>query len=253
MDTLARDPWARFYNLDGFADAALTCDIDWAPEYAIEHVANKAAEFGLALTLFSTHESDFCKSPPEHCEIGLHPDYTRPERTPFDEVLPRLKALYPDAVGMRAHTNLFGQRTAEAAAACGLEYDISYLLWNKPFCQVFRDYSGIARFTYHWEDGTHWYMNRPLNWDGIEMDSPGLKIFNIHPISIYLNSPTAPHCRAVQTRYRDLASAPKSEVDALVNRDERGIGDLWLDLLRELAERGVKTHLMKDMTRGATG
>lgn len=246
---LSQSPWARYMNLEGFTDAALTCDIDWAPEYAIEYVAHKAAEFGHTITFFSTHDSDFCKTPPTHCEIGLHPDCTRPARNDWDEEIARLKAIYPGALGMRAHTNLFGQRTAEAAARAGLLYDVSYLLWNRPLCQAWRDYAGLVRFTYHWEDGTHWYMNRPLNWEGIDLDSPGLKIFNVHPISIYLNSPTAPHCRAVQTRYRDLTSAPKSEVDASINRTERGIGDLWLDLLETLAKRSVRTHLMMDMAR----
>lgn len=245
---LGNDPWAQYYNLEGFTDAALTTDIDWAPEYAIERVADRAAQFGHRITMFTTHRSDLCDTPPAHCEIGLHPDYTRPERRAWADVLPTLKGMYPNAVGMRSHTNLFGQRTAEAAHACGLHYDISYLLWNRPYCQAFRDYSGLVRFTYHWEDGTHWYMNRPLTWDGIELTGPGLKIFNVHPISIYLNSPTAAHCRAVQKRYPDLANAPQSEVDAQVNRTERGIADLWVELLEDLATRGVRTHLLRDMT-----
>lgn len=244
---LASSPWASYLNLDGFKDAALTCDIDWAPEYAIQYVADRAAEFGHKITFFTTHDSEFCKSPPSHCEIGLHPDCTRPGRNDWDEEIGRLKSLYPDAVGMRAHTNLFGQRTAEAAARAGLMYDVSYLLWNRPLCQAWKDYAGLTRFTYHWEDGTHWYMNRPLTWDGIDLTSPGLKIFNVHPISIYLNSPTAPHCRAVQTRYQDLTRAPKSEVDEQVNRSERGIGDLWIELLSKLQDQGVRTHLMREM------
>jgi hypothetical protein len=80
----------------------------------------------------------------------------------------------------------------------------------------------------------------------VRLATPGLKILNVHPILIYLNSTTEEHRRALTDRYRDLTTAPHAEVAPEVNTATRGIGDLWRELLASLAEGGVRTHCLRD-------
>lgn len=231
-----------FYNIDGLTDVCLTTDIDWAPDYANEFVFDVVASHGYEITAFATHDSPLLRRPPAHVEIGLHPDNTRPDpaRGVRDKIS-ALKDLYPEAVGLRCHRNFFGQNIADFADRSGLRYDVSNILWNQPFCLSHIDYNGMVRFSYMWEDGIHCDQKVPFDISEINLDSPGLKILNVHPILIYLNAPNDDYRREVTKRYSDLASAPKGEIDSDVFKGY-GIASFWKDLLAHLKSRGVRVH-----------
>ena len=242
-DYWRRAPLSPFYNLHGLSDVILTCDVDWAPDYAIRDVIGAAARFGHKLTIFATHRSEVLLEAPGHVEVGLHPDFTRPHAKKwFDEKLARLKESYPQAVGCRSHRNFFGQNIGDLAKACGLIYDASTFLWNEPFCQAHIDYNGIVRFSYMWEDGIHLDMGLPLSWESISLHTPGLKIINVHPITIYLNCRSEDERRAVTSRYSDLTQAPREEIDLHRQSHAPGVRDLWIRLLTYLQENKVRTH-----------
>ena len=241
------DPLSSFYNLNGLQDIILTCDIDWAPDYAIEHVLEIVEPFNCKITMFSTHKSDILLRAPEFVEVGLHPDYTRRHSdSPFEEKIARLKEIYPDAKGTRSHRNFFGQNIADLNKKFGLIYDVSVILWNQPYCQAHLDYNGMVRFSYMWEDGLHLDMGYQLNFDQVNLFAPGLKIMNIHPILIYLNSTSESHRRSVTQRYADLTKAPKSDIDQEVFRGF-GIKDLWINLLKMIKDNGIRTHCLSDL------
>ena len=121
-----RDPYARFYNLDRLTDVFLTCDVDWAPEFAIEAVLEAVRAHGQKLTIFATHRSDVLLGAPSWLEVGLHPDFTRQDgKSRFEERIAALKRVYPDAVGMRSHRDFFGNNIGDMAKQCGLRYDAS--------------------------------------------------------------------------------------------------------------------------------
>ncbi len=240
------DPYAGYYNLSRLTDVFLTCDVDWAPEYAVETVLQAVEAHGHKLTLFATHRSELLLRAPDWLEVGLHPDFTRQDgKSRFEEKLSALKKCYPAAVGMRSHRGFFGNNIGDMAKTCGLRYDASAFLWNQPFCQAHIDYNGMTRFSYMWEDGIHLDLGLELNFDRVNLHLPGLKILNVHPILIFLNSTSDDHRRSVTCRYKDLTIAPYAEVAADVNR-ERGIGDLWRDLLRYLSDNGIHTHRLRD-------
>lgn len=237
-----------FYNLDGFTDVCLTTDIDWAPDYANEFVFDIVGSHGYEITAFATHDSPLLKQPPSHVEIGLHPDNTRPDPARgLKDKIAALKDLYPQAVGMRCHRNFFGQNISDLAAQAGLRYDVSNILWNQPFCLSHIDYNGMVRFSYMWEDGIHCDQKVPFHISEVDLDSPGLKILNVHPILIYLNAPDDNYRRAVTRRYSSLANAPKKEIDADVFKGY-GIASFWQDLLAYLKSHSVRVHKLAYLT-----
>ena len=57
--------------------AALTFDIDWAPDWMIEEVASILIEHNVKTTWFVTHASpaiDKLRQMPELFELGIHPN-----------------------------------------------------------------------------------------------------------------------------------------------------------------------------------
>ena len=242
----ASDPYARFYNLSRLTDVFLTCDTDWAPDFAIASVLEVVHSHKQKMTVFATHRSELLLHAPDWVEVGLHPDFTRPDgKSRFEDKVVALKMIYPTAVGMRSHRDFFGNNIADVAKHCGLRYDASSFLWNQSFCQAHVDYNGLTHFSYMWEDGIHLDMGLGLTFAGVRLYAPGMKILNCHPTLIFLNSRSDDHRRSVTRRYADLTSAPYEELAADVVH-EFGIGDLWRSLLRFLAENGVRTHLLRD-------
>ncbi|GAB6179350.1 hypothetical protein JCM14036_06690 [Desulfotomaculum defluvii] len=241
------DPLLPYYNLQGLTDIILTCDVDWAPDFAIECVLDLVQKYGCKITVFATHKSNVLVNAPSFVEVGLHPDFTRPHsNTWFDEKLYSLKEIYPSAKGMRSHRNFFGQNIADIAKKCGLIYDASVFLWNEPFCQAHQDYNGMFRFSYMWEDGIHLDMGLPHDWNNINLHNPGLKIINVHPILIYLNCISEEQRRIVTSKYKDLTKASRTEIDIYVNK-EKGIKDLWESLLQMIKIQGINTYQLKDL------
>jgi hypothetical protein len=245
------DPLAEFYNVERLSDVILTADTDWAPDFVIEQVIDLVAQHGHKITIFATHQSEVLHHVPDFVEVGLHPDYTmRHNQLPFDEVMRRMKEWYPEAVGTRSHCDFFGNNVANLAVANGLIYDVSVFEWNMPFCQGHIDYNRMVRFSYFWEDGIHMDMNFPLTWEDVRLATPGLKIMNVHPILIYLNCETDDDRRRVVRPYKDLTRVQRSDIDPFI-RQQRGIRDLWVELLESLTANNVRTHLLGDVARHA--
>ena len=243
LDALRESPYARFYNLDGLKEVFLTADVDWAPDYAIEEVLKEVEARGMKMTMFATGDSAVLKAPPSWLEVGLHPDFTRKNGPWHDERMATLKALYPQAVGMRSHRNFFGQNIADLAKANGLSYDASVIQFNHTLIQASCDYNGMTRFAYCWEDGIHLDMNYGLETSMLTLEAPGMKIINVHPVLMYLNSENDDHRRGVTRRYADLASAQRHELESDRNT-QRGIADVWKGMLDDFAARGVRTHCL---------
>lgn len=241
------DPWCTYYNLNGLTDIVLTCDIDWAPDFAVQLVLDLAKQYGCKITLFATHPSELLANPPEHVEVGLHPDFTRiSNRDDFIRKLADLKDIYPNAVGTRSHRNVFGQNISDSATQCGLTYDISTFLWNQPLCQVHKDYNGLVKLCYMWEEGIHLDMGLPFDWEQVTLYTPGLKVLNVHPMFMYLNSATDAHRKSVTDQYSDLTIAKKADIDRFVHPDI-GVRDLWISVLQLIQAEGIRTHWVKEV------
>ena len=246
-DITSQDPFQQYYNIESLKDVVLTCDSDWAPDHAIETVATEIKKRGLRMSFYATHFSPLLAelSQDSSFEVGLHPDFTR-QRGPFSESLSKLKDFFPASRGMRAHRNLFGQNISDLAKACGLEYDVSTLMWSHSHLQTYRDYNGLYRIPYCWEDGIHLdvgYSEAALH---KMVENPGLKVLNCHPILLALNSPTEDHRRAFTKKFSDLTSASRQEI-AESRFDGEGIFDLWKRLLDRVALSAVSSHRVCDL------
>lgn len=242
------DPLKEYYNLENLQKVILTCDVDWAPEYAIESVLQLISEYGFKINVFSTHKSEILLKKYPNVEVGIHPDFTRPDQHDwFDKKIFNLMNIYPGSEGMRAHRNFFGQNIGDLAHAAGLKYDVSVFLWNEAFCQAHQDYNGLVRFSYMWEDGIHLDTNTPFTLEAVNFMSPGLKILNIHPILFYLNSVNEDHRRSVTKKYKDLTLAPKKEIDECVNKSF-GIRKYYESLLDYMKDKNIETEFLSVLT-----
>ena len=179
-------------------DYILTIDLDWAPDWMIEYVANELIRAQVKATWFVTHASpavEMIRRRKDLFEIGIHPNclpgstHGRSE----DEVLRHLKKIAPEAISMRTHalyqSSLF---LVKASKDYGISIDVSLFLPRTP--NLVQHYfrcqgANLWRIPYFWEDDVEmfeedsiWALSDP------RLHVKGLKVFNFHPVYIVLNT-----------------------------------------------------------------
>src|SRR5437870_1859007 len=89
-------------------DIVLTFDVDWAPDFAIDFVAEQLVQHQIRATWFVTHDSpaiERLRRHPELFELGIHPNFL-PGSThgaTTHEVLRHCMTMVPEAVSLRTH------------------------------------------------------------------------------------------------------------------------------------------------------
>jgi len=179
-------------------DLLLTLDVDWAPDFVIDHVAELLVERGVRATWFITHSSPALqrlRRHPDLFEIGIHPNFLTGSTHGSDptSVLKHCLDLVPEARSMRTHSLVQSTPILDLVlSTTGISTDVSLFL---PRMSALRpvDYwrrgRRLLRVPYFWEDDFEIGHPAPL-WElgAVDRVGPGLKIFDFHPLLVYLNS-----------------------------------------------------------------
>ncbi len=176
-----------------------TTDIEWSPDWAIRDLYGLADEYGVPLTPFLTHRSDYLerrlrvRDAASSGDVGLHPNFL-PGSThgaTVDEVIATAKALWPDAVSFRSHCFYDDTRMLRKMADQGFRYDSNLFAFLQPMLVPLRTVAGTVRLPVFWEDDVHSGASLPWELSAVRsaFDGPGLKIVNVHPLRVALNVP----------------------------------------------------------------
>ncbi len=205
---------------------AITIDVDWAPDFVIDNMADVLTVAGVAATWFVTHDSPAIRRLSDHYnlfEIGIHPNFlpgSTQGSTPH-EVLTYCTDLFPDAVSLRTHgllqsTDLIGfiLENSEVNIDASLFLPgaenlapIDYLLNSRQ----------LTRIPYIWEDDFY-IQNSSANWDpNLWANHPGLRVFDFHPVHFMLNSRSDLSYKIVKTRCPRLQDAQPRDFKGLIN------------------------------------
>ena len=116
-----------------------------------------------------------------------------------------------------------------------IEIDVSLLLPHAAFLEPVDYYSNkkrLIRIPYFWEDDLE--MQRPVPcWQLtplLEGRQQGLKVFDFHPVHLYLNAPNMGPYQALKERVSDLSTAAPSDLAPFVQSGE-GPRTLFLQIL----------------------
>ena len=184
---------------DNFDDSLfLTFDIDWASVEVLNYTVDLLEQYNAKATFFVTHETpvlDRLKAS-ESFELGIHPNFNFLLNGDFrygknyKEVIQYYLEMVPDAVSVRSHSLTQSASIIDEFIAKGLKYDLNLLLMHlsemdlKPIPYY---HDGFTRLPYYWEDDTHILYNREVEVEQLLMRK-GLKIFDFHPIHVFLNT-----------------------------------------------------------------
>lgn len=208
--------------------AAITIDVDWAPDFAIDWAAERLVANSVPATWFVTHESeaiDRLRRRPDLFELGIHPNFS-PGSTHgagSSEVLRHCLAIVPDARIVRTHqlvqstpllTEIIG--TTPIIADCSLY--LPHATAAEPTVMWYEK-RPLVRIPYIWEDDFEVERPRPI-WRLRGMVEPRLRIFAFHPIHLFLNSTSMDAYRRLKAQASVVSDIPIRQVLDLVNEGQ---------------------------------
>ncbi|MFH0809865.1 MAG: hypothetical protein V2A77_05290 [Pseudomonadota bacterium] len=224
----------------------LTLDVDWAPDFMIDFVAEHLTRRRVKATWFITHGSpaiDRLRAHQDIFELGIHPNFAADSTQGGfpEEVLRHCLALVPGARCMRTHgliqsTQLLGR----VATTTPIRLDCSLYLPRTPNLRPVPYHFGsveLLRIPYCWEDGFEMLHPRPW-WDLREvlgLDG-GLKVLNFHPVHLYLNLTAFSRYEDLKRRL-DLRHCTPGEVAGWAS-PATGPRTMFLDVLQHLEHTG---------------
>lgn len=228
----------------------ITLDCDWAPDFVIKYVAGILTERKVKATWFITNDFPFLdelKKNPLY-EIGIHPNFAQKStqgQNP-DSILTNLKSLVPESKSLRTHSLIQSSLLLPKFQKYGIENDVSLLLpKTKNIEPHYIKHINLFRFPYFWEDDFElqensncWSINDP------SYHVTGLKIFNFHPIYVYLNSYDMKSYNLIKQNI-GLGNLNEKIIQDYVDKNHLGAGTFFEDLINSL--KSNNTYTIQDL------
>jgi len=215
----------------------LTFDFDWAADFVINDTLDLLEKYNVSATFFVTHDSPVLTRMRENpkYEIGIHPNFndllTCKAMTDLDskQIISKLMDIAPEAISMRSHSTTNSSRILEIAKNLGIVYDCNYLIPYQANIHIkpWLLWNNMIRAPYFFEDDVSLeYGDNESSMDFL-IKKTGLKIFNFHPIHVYLNSDSLELYERSRPHHKEMASLMK------YRSQSRGTRDKLLEILEK--------------------
>lgn len=176
----------------------LTFDIDWAPDWMIDDVADRLIDANVRATWFATHQSAAINRLRQNpaFEVGVHPNFlpgSTQGATPSD-VLDNMRAWFGPAKAVRTHSLFQSERLLQLMTdTYGFRVDCSIYLPLAQYAGPHRvRYSAggaeLIRVPHIFQDNMFMIAGHQWSADPGWLRSAGLKVLNFHPVHVWLNS-----------------------------------------------------------------
>ena len=223
-------------------EIGITLDIDWAPDEVVEYVLKLLEKHQVKATIFATHDSALLKSLDNvRYEIGIHPNFNNSNN--YDRTIAELKTVYPEASGVRSHGLFQSSQILQLFLNNGLKYDVNTYIPLREGLYLFTRLKKLVCIPYYWEDGTHFSNQNIFEISKLQIHKRGLKIYNFHPMHIFMNTRSPEHYNKYKPFYH------QSDILAGYRNTEQGIQTLFLELLQYITESKLPTYTCQEIYR----
>lgn len=228
--------------------------MEWANDNVLKYFYNLLKEAGVPATIFVTHETkwlEFFRSDSQ-IELGIHPNFNKlllgeSEGNNYKKIFDDLMRIVPEAVSYRSHSLTTFSGLIAYAAQKGLRFDLNNYVQITGGGYSITPYkrNGILIVPFIFEDdlwledtgrkSISYYLSDEFNL---------LRIFNFHPIQLYLNCENIERYNSAKQYNWDLG-----KLEAYRNRDGYGMQNVFLELIRKIKEMKLEMGLIKELGR----
>ncbi len=223
----------------------ITMDIDWACDAVLTDTLDLIDELEIPVTIFVTHQTELLNRMRKDplISLGIHPNFNPLLNGTSDKdyraVIEEIKAIVPEAICARSHGLIDSTSILLAFFALGIRSDLNLFI---PFSSgipmtPFEHFSGIQRIPYFYEDDAFCFeKNQRTPEEHVLSSICGIKVFNFHPIHLFLNTEKI-------ERYNDARafSQDNHALKAFVNSDpENGARAFLKRVIRCAKEHGYR-------------
>ena len=238
------------------SSVCLTMDVDWASEYAIQKALIMFEERNLPVTVFITHKSGTIDRAMADKKIkcGIHPNFMpgSSQGNNYQDVVDFCFQLQPGARLFRAHRYYDGNDPMEVLVRHGIkcESNICTLMDVLP---PFLHRSQTVSFPIFWEDGAYLYNYPGDVMEGYDsfwkrFNRPGLKVINMHPMHLMLNTPYFSYMREIKDRFsREEWNHLGEEQISKLRHNGNGIRRFIEKMLDDIQRTKTKSAFLEDV------
>jgi hypothetical protein len=204
-----RKTWEKTY---------LTFDVDWASDDVMEYTIDILEEYNAKATFFITHETKVLERlrKNKNFELGIHPNFNfllngSPEKgLNYNQVIENILKIVPEAVSVRSHSMTQNSNILDTFKKLGLTHDCNHFISNTSEIPLkpWHLWNGLIRCPYFWEDDIYAMENNKKDIDNICLQK-GLKIFDFHPIHIFLNMSKISQYESTRKFHNDYCNLKK--------------------------------------------
>ncbi len=229
-----------------------TMDIDWAPDYMIEHSLNFFRDNNIKCTVFATHKTKTLNDLDENLfEIGIHPNFNfilnGKKRDCSKKIISELLELFPGALGVRSHSMTTSSVLLNEFHNLGLKYESNIFLPYNWQIKPHLSWNKLLRIPYNWEDDIHFMYNNSFE-SGLNLNNKNFYVLNFHPIHIFLNTKSQEHYINAKAKI-EMERVPKMDkkiIKNLVNK-EAGVKSFLIKTINKIKTQNLNTGLLKDL------
>lgn len=214
-------------------------DLDWAADEVITDSLDLLAEHGVEATLFMTHSAPVGNS---NHELAIHPHFSSLD---LDSHIRERMSCFPEAKGTRSHLLFDSYKLQPIYSNYGLRYQSNVLKYKQHNIAPYRISPTIIEFPIFFMDNIYIIMeghNPSFTIEELSLHKPGLKVFDFHPIHIFLNSENLERYEAAKVNYHDPRMLLKQR-----NTTSSGIRSLFIELLKYLKTNNIKPALLTNL------
>ena len=212
----------------------LTLDLDWCSDEVLEFTLDLLEEFKVKATFFITHNTKLLDKMQKSYELGIHPNFNFLLKGDFrygkniEEVVKYYLDIIPNAISVRSHSITQSSRIVDVFKKNNLIFDcntfIPYI--SEINLKIYKHWSGMIKVPYFWED----YVDAIYGWKWSVkkfLDYKGLKVFNFHPIHIFLNTENVKRYNNARAYFKDY-----KKLKGFINNKTYGTRDFLIDLIK---------------------
>jgi len=227
----------------------LTLDTDWADDIALEYCMEILLKNNIKSTWFITNSSSLIEKlleRPDLYEVGIHPNFFfgSDHGNSIDEVFEYFQDITPNARSMRSHGLFqYSNLLFKASQKYNIEIDSSIFL---PYCSNIdvHSFNNLYRAPIFFMDSYYLKSEKNNNFKFKQIkniNSVGIKIFDFHPIHIYMNSYNMNYYESLKSYNSNSKKLEKNR-----NKTKMGIGDLFLSTINNIIENDIQTFTLSE-------